>query len=99
VPTEIEALTKRVALVEDDMIAMKDQHKEFRSALDANTRTTNEIKTDTASMLEMFQSWQGAFKTLEMIGKLFKPLGYIAVAISAVAATWASLKGVGITPK
>ena len=80
------------------MLAMKSQHSEFKSKLDENTQTTNDIKRDTASMLEMFTSWQGAFRTLEMIGKLFKPLGYIAIAVSAFAATWVSLKG-GISPK
>jgi hypothetical protein len=97
-PTEIETLSSRVSEVERDMIAMKSQHSEFKSKLDENTQTTNEIKRDTANMLDMFRSWEGAFKTLEMIGKLFKPLGYIAIAVSAVAATWASLRG-GITPR
>ncbi len=42
-----------------------------------NTATIQEIKTDTAEMLAVFKSWQGAMRVMEMIGKLAKPLGYI----------------------
>ena len=97
-PNQLEELTHRVALVESDMIAIRSQHSEFKVKLDENTRTTNDIKKDTESMIEMFRSWQGAFKTLEMIGKLFKPLTFIAAVIASVATTWAVLKG-GISPK
>ena len=63
-----------------------------------NTETINEIKTDTADMLEVFESWRGAMRVMEMIGKLAKPLGYIATLIAAVVGIWNAMKS-GVSPK
>ena len=63
-----------------------------------NTETINEIKTDTADMLEVFESWKGAMRVMEMLGRLAKPLGYIVGFGASVAAFWAAMKS-GITPK
>ena len=63
-----------------------------------NTATIQEIKTDTAEMLTVFKSWQGAMKVMEMLGKLAKPLGYIVGLGASVAAFWASMKS-GVSPK
>ena len=63
-----------------------------------NTETINEIKTDTADMLEVFESWKGAMRVMEMIGKLAKPLGYIAALIAAVVGIWNAMKS-GVSPK
>ena len=62
------------------------------------TATIQEIKTDTAEMLEVFESWKGAMRVMEMIGKLAKPLGYIVGFGASVAAFWTAMKS-GISPK
>ena len=67
-------------------------------ALAANTETIAQIKTDTAEMLGVFESWKGAMKVMEMIGKLAKPLGYIVGLGASMAAFWAAMKS-GINPK
>ena len=63
-----------------------------------NTETINGIKADTADMLEVFESWKGAMRVMEMIGKLAKPLGYIVGFGASVAAFWAAIKS-GVSPK
>ena len=63
-----------------------------------NAETINEIKTDTADMLTVFNSWKGAMRVMEMLGKLAKPLGYIVGFGVSVAAFWASMKS-GVSPK
>lgn len=63
-----------------------------------NTATIQEIKTDTAEMLTVFKSWQGAMKVMDMIGSLAKPLGYIVGFGASVAAFWTAMKS-GMQPK
>lgn len=57
-----------------------------------NTETIKQIKIDTADMLEVFESWKGAMKALEMIGRLAKPLGYLVGLGASIAAFWAAMK-------
>ena len=64
----------------------------------ANNETIAQIKTDTAEMLSVFESWKGAMRALEMLGKLAKPLGYIVGLGASMAAFWAAMKS-GINPK
>lgn len=66
--------------------------------LAANTETIAQIKTDTAEMLGVFESWKGAMKVMEMIGRLAKPLGYIVGLGASAAAFWAALKS-GVNTK
>ena len=63
-----------------------------------NAETIKEIKTDTADMLEVYESWKGAMRVMEMLGKLAKPLGYIVGFGASVAAFWTAMKG-GASPK
>ena len=66
--------------------------------LAANTETIAQIKTDTAEMLSVFESWKGAMRVMEMLGKLARPLGYIVGLGASMAAFWVALKS-GINPK
>ena len=63
-----------------------------------NTETIKEIKTDTADMLEVFESWKGAMRVMEMIGSLAKPLGYIVGFGASIAAFWTAMKS-GVSQK
>ena len=63
-----------------------------------NAETINKIKTDTADMLEVFESWKGAMRVMEMLGKLAKPLGYIVGLGASIAAFWTAMKS-GVSPK
>lgn len=67
--------------------------KELRRDLAENTATTNKVQTDTSELVELLKSFKGAFKVLDMLGKLAKPLCYIAIFFGAVVGAWAAVKG------
>lgn len=98
-----ELLARRI----DDMEARMDREVEqrtkeiqgLRTELSGNTVVTNQVKADTAEMLSLFKSFQGAFETLQLIGKVMKPIGYIAVAFAGIAGAYAAWKGGGVSPK
>lgn len=60
--------------------------------LSENTKSTSRTEKNTAEMLDVFQSWKGAMRALEMIGKLAKPLSYILGVGAALVAFWTALK-------
>ena len=53
------------------------------------------VKTDTAELVSLMHSVQGAFKVLDLIGKLAKPLGAIVMLCVAIASMFSALKGGG----
>lgn len=57
-----------------------------------NTKLTESIDTNTKDLIKLFQSWAGAFKVLEQIGSLAKPVGYLAMAVAAVAGAITAVK-------
>ena len=65
----------------------------IRGGLEENTKATKEIYKNTAEMLDLFQSWKGAMKVLEVLGKAAKPLAAILGLFVALAAWWGTLKG------
>ena len=89
---------KRMTSLADEITAVKLEQSEFRRLLKENTDDTKAIKADTAELLEVFESWKGAMRVMEMLGKLAKPLGYIVGFGASVAAFWASMKS-GVSPK
>lgn len=65
--------------------------RQLRADIADNTETTRRIQTDTSELVELLRSFKGAFSVLEKLGKLAKPLGYIAMAASAMVGLWAAL--------
>lgn len=63
-----------------------------------NTTTTNRIDANTAGLLEWFKAFEGAFKLLNGLGKLAKPLSYIGAAMAAIGGAWVAFRN-GIGPK
>ena len=85
----MDELVGKVNAIEKDQSAAKALLKE-------NTEAINAIKADTADMLATFESWRGAMRVLEAIGKFAKPVGYIVGMFASVAAFYTALKsGVG----
>ena len=85
----MDELVGKVNAIEKDQAAAKALLKE-------NTEAINAIKADTADMLATFESWRGAMRVLEAIGKLAKPVSYIIGMLASVAAFYTALKsGVG----
>lgn len=65
----------------------------LREDLAENTAATRKVQADTSELVELLKSFKGAFTVLEKLGKLARPLGYIAMAASALVGFWAALKG------
>ena len=98
VAQELIAGDKRMDEIVKTVAAIQVEQASAKLLLAENTETINEIKTDTADMLEVFESWKGAMRVIEMLGSLAKPLGYIAALIAAVVGIWTAMKS-GISPK
>ncbi len=79
-------INTRVKALEQTMPTLK-------NAIDENTKLTQQTLEKTGDMLSVFEGLTGAFKSIERLGKLLQPLGWIAGAIAAFVALWASLKG------
>ena len=98
VASELRAGDRRMDEIVKTVAQIQTEQASAKVLLAANTETIEQIKTDTAEMLSVFESWKGAMKVMEMIGKLAKPLGYIVGFGASVAAFWAAVKS-GINPK
>ena len=98
VANELRAGDRRMDEIVKTVSQIQAEQASAKVLLAANTETIAQIKTDTAEMLGVFESWKGAMKVMEMIGKLAKPLGYIVGFGASVAAFWAAMKS-GINPK
>ena len=98
VAKELRAGDKRMDEIVKTVAAIQIEQASAKVLLAENTETIKEIKTDTADMLEVFESWKGAMRVMEMIGKLAKPLGYIVGFLASVAAFWTAMKS-GVSPK
>lgn len=98
VARELRAGDKRMDEIVKTVAAIQIEQASAKVLLAENTETIKEIKTDTADMLEVFESWKGAMRVMEMIGKLAKPLGYIVGLIAAVVGIWNAMKS-GVGPK
>ena len=92
IPGELSAIKQRL---EDGDKRMS----QLSSRLEENTAVTNRIAENTAGMMEFLDAAQGAFKVLTWIGKLAKPIGYIAAAGAAILGFWTAIKGGGIGPR
>lgn len=77
---------------------LRDRVGNLERGLAENTATTKRIETSTHEMVEIFDSWKGAMKVLEGIGKLAKPMSYIAALAASVTGIWVAIK-TGIMPK
>lgn len=89
---------KRMNTLTDEITAVKLEQANFQRLLKENTDDTKAIKADTAELLEAFNSFKGAMKVLEWIGKAAKPIGYIAGFCASIAAFWTAMKS-GAPPK
>lgn len=81
-----------------EVTVIKLEQTEFRFLLKENTDATKRIEANTAEMLDVFESFKGAMKVLNWIGKAAKPMGYVVGLCASIAAFWAALK-VGVSPK
>lgn len=58
-----------------------------------NTRATENMARDVAMLVDFLTAMRGAFKVLNWVGKIAKPMGYIVALATAVISFWVALKG------
>lgn len=63
-----------------------------RELLTHRAETSERIEKSVGEMLVVFESWRGAMRVLETIGKIAKPMGYIAMFVSASLAGYVAFK-------
>lgn len=73
-------------------VAMKDDVANTAAATRENAEAIKQMANDTRGMVEAFSALEGGFKVLTAIGKLAKPIFYIASACGAVLGVWAAIK-------
>ena len=98
VAKELRAGDKRMDEIVKTVAAIQIEQASAKVLLAENTETIKEIKTDTADMLEVFESWKGAMRVMEMLGKLARPLSYITAFVGSVVGIWVAIKN-GVSPK
>lgn len=64
----------------------------LEEATEKNTQAIERMSSETSELLEMFKSFKGAFRVLEYVGKLAKPIAAILGLLAAAVAMW---KGFG----
>jgi hypothetical protein len=83
---------------EDQLRELHNRVTTLETNLQINTDATKRIEANTSDLVSGFASLQGAFKVLQWIGSLAKPIGYI---VSAGLAVWGVVLAFksGISPK
>ena len=74
VAKELIAEDKRMDEIVKTVAAIQIEQASAKVLLAENTETIKEVKTDTADLLEVFESWKGAKRGMEIIGKVAKAL-------------------------
>lgn len=69
--------------------------KALRAELEENTATTRRVDANTAELVELFNSFKGAFTVFDLIGRAARPVGYIAAACAALWGLFVAVKGGG----
>lgn len=84
--------------IEKRLLVGDGEIKQIRDDLALNTAETKKIASSTAEIVEFFESMKGAFKVLNWIGALAKPLGAIVALGVAMWGAWTAYR-YGAPPK
>jgi len=63
-------------------------------SLELNTAATKRVETNTSDLVDLFISFKGAFKVLEGLGKIAKPVAAVVGLGAALLSLWAAFKGI-----
>lgn len=67
----------------------------IEAKIDLQAAATNRMETSTAGIVELMESWAGAMRTIELTGKVLKPLSLIVGFITAIIGLVAAVRGLG----
>ena len=84
--------SKWFELVERQIGQLQTDFGELKDGLADNTASTKRVEENTKGVVEAFQAAAGAFKVLETIGKLAKPIIWLGTIATAIVAFWNSWK-------
>lgn len=79
---------KRTHELAQDVTAVKLEQIEYVKLLKENTDTTVKMKETVDQMYEVFESWQGAMRVLDWIGRVAKPVTAIVGLVTAFVVAW-----------
>lgn len=96
VSNDIKRNDVRLDLVMEKISAIEREQCLINEKLKASTEVIDNVQANTKEMLVVFESWKGAMKVLEWIGKIAKPLIYIVGLGTAVFTAYTSLKTGGL---
>lgn len=85
VESQLRKGSDRMTAIERDLINATQELHSVREQL-------NGTRQDLSEMLEFFGAMKGAFKVLNWLGKLAKPIAYITMLVTAVVGAWTALK-------
>lgn len=71
---------------------VEERFLKLEKALQLNTDSTSRVEKNTQEIVEAFNSAKGAFRALEFIGKLAKPIAFVLGLGTLVATNAAALK-------
>lgn len=85
-----------IAIMTSDLAENTATTKRIEAAVETNRVLASEsvkaLNDSIAGLLDFFNSVKGAFKVLDWLGKLARPLGYIAAFAAACASLWYSVR-------
>lgn len=100
-----QALADEVQRQGEELADLRKCYADVRASLDDNTDATRQlaekadaIASSVAGVVEAFSNLTSAFKVLGWIGKLARPLGYIAAAGVAITTMYATIRGI-VSPR
>lgn len=73
-------------------LGLQDRVNGMADELARNTLVTEEVKNNTADLVELFTNARGAFKALEGLGKVARPLMWISGFVGSALTAWAAWK-------
>jgi hypothetical protein len=87
------AVERRFAEGSQTMAAMRDELRTNTQATAATQEIAQATQARVEEMLDFFESMKGAWKFFDLLGRLAKPVGAIAMAGAAVYSLWSAVKG------
>ena len=84
---------ERMSRIESDLVLVGENLAQNTTMTKHAAVMAEATAENTRDLVEFFTAFKGAFRVLEYIGKLAKPLGYIAAVGTAVTGLWATFKG------
>lgn len=78
---------------DERMTRIEDNASTLREELASNTQATKQVADNTRELVDLFESFKGAFRVLNWLGKLAKPMAYIVGLGASLVGLWTAMRG------